>query len=125
MPATRKPIRSRQGCRRRQHRQRGVDDEADHHDVGDRAEAGPLPQRDPQQQEREPGRITTMPSSPVAFDRPWWKTSQRVEPEPALDHQGHADAVQHQAGEELTVRRARRRGRMARVMLLARSHLPL
>ena len=49
-----------------------------------------------------PTRITTQPKlSPVTFGQALVEDVPRVEPEAGLDHEGHAHAVEDQAGEEL------------------------
>ena len=73
----------------------GVHGQADHHHVAQRADAGPLPQRDPEQQhqradhdhdpaEAQPG----VPGHALVEHVPG------VQAEPRLDHEGHADPVE-------------------------------
>ena len=80
-----------------------LEDETQDHDVAQRAEAGALAQRDPQEQQgaRRPGR-TQMPV-PIAgrFESPWCRTSQGTLPRPEEQDQRRAEAVEDKAGVEL------------------------
>jgi hypothetical protein len=88
--------------RRRQHGQRAVQGQPDHHHVADRAGARHLPQWDPAQQDdgadhdrRGPHRPVEMAGQPLVQHVPRRDTERRP------DEQGHRCAVQRQAGVEL------------------------
>jgi len=79
-----------------------VDDRPDHDHVAQRAETGPLPQRDPQQQDQRahddrpgPDGDPGVPGQALVQDVP------RVHAEPGQQQHGVADPVQQQAGEQL------------------------
>jgi hypothetical protein len=87
---------------RRDHGQDRVDDRPDHHHVAQRAEAGALAQRDPQQQHRRahnddprPGGHPGPPGQSLVQDIP------RIKAQPGQQQHGVADPVQHQPGEQL------------------------
>ena len=92
----------RQCVRGGQDGERGVRGQSDHHDVGRRADPGPLPQRDPGQQHRRPDddhdpaqRQAGVPGQALVQHVP------RGQPQPGGDHQRGAGAEQHEAGEQL------------------------
>ncbi|MGH3202308.1 MAG: hypothetical protein ACRDOA_08630 [Streptosporangiaceae bacterium] len=88
--------------RRRDQGQHRVDDRADQDHVAQRAEAGSLPQRDPQQQDQRahddrpgPDGDPGTPGQALVQDVP------RVHAEPGQQQHGIADPVQQEAGEQL------------------------
>jgi hypothetical protein len=92
------------GVRRREEREGGLDDEPDDDDVAERPEAGPLAQRDPQQQDE---RADDAHPDPDADPRPAREALvehvPRVGAEPGEQDQRGAEAVEHEAALELEV----------------------
>ena len=89
-----------------QHPQRGVGGEADDRGVGDGADAGPLPQRDPEQQHehRHDGDDGAVGQRDPPVDQRGQALVEdvpRVEPEDGADHHAHGDAVQQQSDDQL------------------------
>ena len=100
MPATSSATAAR-ARRGRAAAERAVGDQADHDDVGDRADAGPLPQRDPQQQHDDGGEVDDQPDGQAdPLGDALVEDVPRAEAEVGPHHQPQADPEEHQAGEQ-------------------------
>ena len=90
----------RRAARLRQPGQHQVHDRPDEHGVEDRPDAGPLAQRDPDEQEHEPGEDGDHADrQPGAVADALVEDVPGVEAEVGLHEQGEADAAQHEAGD--------------------------
>jgi hypothetical protein len=85
-----------------QHRERGVDGQADHDHVADGAHAGALPQRDPRQQhQRADADDDPTERQPGAFGEALVQHVPRVQTKARGQHQGHAHTEQDEARVEV------------------------